>query len=193
MILRSARADDAAALAAVYAPYVRDTVISFEETPPDAAEMGRRLAQVQAAHAWLVCADGDAVLGYAYTSAHHARAAYRWSVDVAVYVHAAAHRRGVGRALYGALLPLAAAQGYATAHAGITLPNAASVALHERLGFTPVGIYRAVGFKRGAWHDVGWWSRPLAPRPTPPPEPRPPTAADWATALAAGTALLHRG
>jgi L-amino acid N-acyltransferase YncA len=141
----------------------------------------------------LVCADGDDVLGYAYTSPHRERAAYRWGVDVAVYVRGDAHRRGIGRALYGALLPLAAAQGYTAAYGGIALPNPSSVGLHESLGFTPIGVYRAVGYKLGAWHDVGWWERALAPETDPPGEPEPFAALREAPDVAAALAEAGRG
>src|SRR5262245_50204186 len=135
--------------------------------------MRTRIAQTMPRHPWLVYEDGDAVAGYAYASAHRARAAYRWSVDVAVYVSHTYHRRGVGRHLYSSLLAILIAQGYCSAYAGITLPNQASVGLHARLGFKPLTVYRRVGFKLGAWHDVGWWSRDLAPHLIPPREPRP--------------------
>lgn len=190
MLLRPATADDAAAVAAIYAPYVLETAITFEIEPPSADEMRRRIEKSWAAHAWLVCVAGDVPLGYAYTSQHRERAAYRWGVDVAVYVRRDAQRRGIGRALYTALLPLAGAQGYAAAYGGIALPNASSVGLHEALGFTHVGTYRGVGYKLGAWHDVGWWECPLAPRAAAPPEPHPASDDDLATALAAGNARL---
>ena len=192
--LRPATPDDAAGVAAIYAPYVRETPISFEIEPPDAGEMRRRIARSQAAHAWLVCAAGDALLGYAYTSAHSERAAYRWGVDVAVYVRDDARRRGVGCALYAALLRLATAQGYVVAYAGITLPNAASVGLHESLGFTPVGLYPAVGYKLGAWHDVGWWRLALRPASEAPVAPKGPdelSLAEWRVALASGARLVR--
>ena len=136
------------------------------------------------------------MLGYAYASRHRERAAYQWSVDVSVYVRADAHRRGIGRALYTALLRIVTAQGFYGAYAGITLPNASSVGLHEAMGFRAVGVYRAVGYKLGAWHDVGWWD--LDARCTPGVAPPPPlarrrrcaTSPEWNGALAAGQALL---
>ncbi len=138
-----------------------DGWVSFELDPPDAAEMARRIADYGESHAWLVAEiDGD-VAGYAYGSPHRARAAYASSCDVAVYVDPAYTRRGVGRALYTALFPLLAAKGSHAAFAGIALPNEASVGLHEAMGFTPVGIYREVGWKLGGWRDVGWWQRLL--------------------------------
>jgi len=115
------------------------------------------------------------VVGYAYGSKHRDRAAYAWSVDVSVYVDAAHHRAGIGRALYSSLLALLRLQGFYAAHAGITLPNVASVGLHESFGFRLVGIYAKVGYKRSAWHDVGWWQLPLRERkgkPAPPPRDR---------------------
>lgn len=162
-MIRTARLDDAAAIAAVYAPYVTSSVASFEEEPPDAAEVARRMSL---GYPWVV-ADEDGVIGYAYAGPHHARAGYRWSVTVSVYLAETAHRRGLGRALYGELFPLLARLGYVRAFAGITLPNDASVGLHEAVGFTPVGVYHAAGFKHGAWHDVSWWERLLVePLPT---------------------------
>lgn len=155
--------DDAAACAVIYAPYVTDTVISLEETPPTEAEMAARIARHAAGHAWLMAElDGEPV-GFAYGSQHRERASYRWATDVSVYVDRRAHRRGIGRQLYAALLETLARRGYYVACAGITLPNDASVALHESFGFVPVGIYRNVGFKFGAWHDVGWWQAQLRP------------------------------
>jgi L-amino acid N-acyltransferase YncA len=170
--VRMAGAGDAAALAAIYRPYVSDAVTSFEIDPPGAAEMARRIEVVLAVAPWLVALDdtGDPI-GYAYASRHAERAAYQWSVDVTVYIRQGSHRRGVGRALYAALFPLLRLQGVYVAHAGITLPNPASVGLHESFGFLPVGVYPAVGWKLGAWRDVGWWQLPLQPRPEVPAPP----------------------
>lgn len=171
--VRVARPEDAARIAAIYAPYVESTPITFEIDPPSADDMRERVERIQARWPWLVWEDGGRVLGYAYAGEHRARAAYRWCVEVAVYVAAGAQRRGVGRALYGALLPMLVLQGFRNAYAGITLPNPASVALHEAVGFVPLGVYRRVGWKLGAWHDVGWWSRDLAPHDALPSEPVP--------------------
>ena len=123
--------------------------------------MGERISRYGASHAWLAAELNGRVAGYAYSSPHRDRAAYASSCDVAVYVDPADGRQGIGRALYAALLPLLAAKGYHAAFAGIALPNEASVGLHEAMGFTPVGIYREVGWKLGAWRDVGWWQRLL--------------------------------
>lgn len=170
--IRLAGIDDAAAIADIYRPYVTGAATSFEIEPPDAREMAARIESVRLRAPWLVCTDAaGAPIGYAYASRHHERAAYQWSVNVAVYIHGQHHRRGVGRALYEMLFSLLRLQGYYVAHAGITLPNAASVRLHEALGFQPVGVYPSVGWKLGAWHDVGWWRlalQPLAATPLPP-------------------------
>jgi L-amino acid N-acyltransferase YncA len=166
---------DAAACAAIYAPFVRATAVSFEEDPPDAQAMRERIASTQLTHPWVVAQVASGVAGYAYASSHRVRGAYRWAADVGIYVDEQHRRRRVGRALYDTLLGLLAAQGFHVACAGITLPNPASVALHEAVGFTRVGIYRQIGFKNGSWHDVGWWQRRLTdPATVPPPQPGPP-------------------
>jgi L-amino acid N-acyltransferase YncA len=170
---------DAAACAAIYAVSVREGAASFEDVAPDAAEMAARITATQTGWPWLVAELDTAVAGYAYGSRHRERSAYRWATNVSVYVSAEHHRRGVGRALYGALLERLAAQGFRVACAGIALPNPASVALHEAVGFEPVGVYRNIGFKLGRWWDVGWWQVSLGPA-TPdqgaPPQPSPPPA-----------------
>lgn len=169
-IIRFAEPSDARGIADIYAPIVRGTAISFEDDPPGGEEMAGRVSAALHHAPWLVCADASGIAGYVYASRHRDRAAYRWSVDVSVYVRAADRRSGVGRALYTSLFALLRLQGFRAAHAGITLPNAASVALHESFGFRRIGVYPAVGFKLGRWHDVGWWQlelgdRALAPEP----------------------------
>jgi len=193
-MIRLATPDDAAPIAAIYAPAVTDGVISFELEPPDAEEMARRIVKTLARTPWLVCDHAGGVLGYAYASAHRERAAYRWSVDVSAYVRADVRRAGVARALYASLFAVLARQGFRNAYAGVALPNDASVGLHRAVGFTPVGVYRGVGYKLGAWHDVAWFERPLAPRVAEPPEPVPLSALDAEVlrdALAAGEPLLR--
>jgi phosphinothricin acetyltransferase len=170
-LLRRARPDDALYVAAIYAPIVRDTPISFEVDPPGEDEMRRRIELIGAVTPWLVCETPRGFAGYAYATRHRDRAAYRFSVDVSVYVHEAFRGRGVGAALYGALIPVLALQGFHRVYAGITLPNPASVRLHESVGFARVGVYREVGWKCGAWHDVGWWEHSLATTGDPPREP----------------------
>jgi L-amino acid N-acyltransferase YncA len=168
VVIRDADAADAARCADIYAPYVRDTAISFESQPPSAEEMADRIAAAQRAHAWLVLEDDGHVVGYAYGGPFASRAAYRWSTTVSVYVDPAGHRRGGGRALYEALLDRLAARGHRTALAGVALPNDASVGLHRALGFEPAGTYRRVGWKLGRWHDVAWFQRPLGDDDGPP-------------------------
>jgi phosphinothricin acetyltransferase len=188
--LRLAGPADARQVAEIYQPVVTGTSISFEEDVPTEREMEVRIGSALAFAPWLVCADGERVVGYAYASKHRERAAYRWCVDVSVYVREGCRRAGVGRALYTSLFALLRLQGFRAAHAGVTLPNEASVGLHESLGFRPVGVYPRVGFKLGRWHDVGWWQLPLLDRAG---EPAPTMSLDalrgsagWERALGAG-------
>jgi phosphinothricin acetyltransferase len=168
--VRTADVADAAACAAVYAPYVERSVASFEEVAPDAAVMAGRMLD-QPRLPWLVAVRDGVVVGFAYASRHRARPAYRWSVEVSVYLQESEHGRGTGRALYAELLDVVRSLGYVRAYAGITLPNVASVGLHESMGFTSIGVFSTVGFKHGKWHDVGWWQLPLCEPPAVPAEP----------------------
>jgi phosphinothricin acetyltransferase len=170
-MLRHADPRDGAACAEIYAPYVSDTAVSLEDVAPDAAEMAGRIEQFSATHAWLVAERDARIAGFAYACPHRARAGYRWAADVAVYVNPAHHGRGIGRELYEALFELLRRQGLYMAVAGITLPNAASVGLHQALGFVRVGTYASIGFKAGAWRDVEWWQLQLAEPPGAPSEP----------------------
>ncbi len=169
-IIRPAGPDDAGAIREIYAPIVANTVITFEIEPPSTDELRRRIEQTTVMFPWLVCDDGG-VQGYAYASRHRERLAYQWSVDVSVYVDPHSQGLGVGRRLYTALFEQLVRQGFGNAYAGVVLPNAASVGLHESLGFQPVGVYRSVGYKLGAWHDVGWWHLPLQTLPLSPAAP----------------------
>lgn len=171
-LIRLASPRDAENLHEIYAPLVRDTAVSFELEPPTVAEMRRRVEETLARFPWLVCEDNGEVLGYAYAGAHRARPAYQWSVDVSVYVHPGVRRSGIGAAVYTSLFALLALQGFYHAFAGITLPNPASVGLHESLGFRSVGVYRSVGFKLARWHDVGWWQLSLREPGGQPPSPK---------------------
>jgi L-amino acid N-acyltransferase YncA len=166
VIIRHADPDgDAAACAAIYAPSVTDGVASLEERAPEPHEMAERIRIVSRDYPWLAAEIDAEVVGYAYGARHHDRAAYRWSADVTVYISAAHQRRGIARALYGALLGLLERQGIYEVCAGVTLPNDGSVGLHESLGFRPIGVYRDVAFKFGRWYSVGWWQMSLRPRP----------------------------
>jgi phosphinothricin acetyltransferase len=159
--IRLAQEADADAIAMIYAPIVDATVISFETVAPDRQEMAQRVSETLRLYPWLVCELGGRIAGYAYASRHHERSAYQWSVNASVYVDAGRRGLGVGRGLYLSLFAILVAQGYFSAYAGVTLPNPASVGLHEAMGFEKVGVYRNVGFKFGAWHDVGWWQLAL--------------------------------
>ena len=173
--IRLANSGDAAGIRAIYAPVVRETPVSFEVVPPSVEEIGARVGKTLTRYPWLVCAAWGRLLGYAYAGGHSERAAYQWSVNVSVYVHARAKRMGVGQALYDTLFAILRLQGFVRAYAGITLPNAESVGFHESFGFTKVGTFRRVGYKLGAWHDVGYWQiaiqsskgRPAPPQPLP--------------------------
>jgi L-amino acid N-acyltransferase YncA len=193
--IRLATERDAEQVAAIYAPNVTDSIISFESEPPSADEMRRRIEGTLERYPWLVCERHGRVLGYAYAGAHGTRAAYQWSVDVSVYVHWETQRAGVGRALYTSLFAALKLQGFYNAYAGATLPNPASVGLHESVGFRAVGVYRGVGYKLGAWHDVVWWHLALRERVA---DPDPPAGLpsvlgleEWDAALASGLPLLR--
>ena len=164
-LVRDATVEDAAACAGIYAPYVRDTVVSFEVEPPTAGGMTARIEAALARHAWLVLEDDGRVVGYAYGGPFNPRAAYDWSTSVSVYTETGRRRTGAGRALYTALLDRLAARGFRTALAGVALPNEAIVGLHTAMGFEPVGTYRRIGWKLGRWHDVTWFQRPLGDAP----------------------------
>ena len=161
MLVRDATEDDAAACAAIYAPYVTDTAITFECEPPSVAEMARRIAAAQGTHAWLVLEEEQRVVGYAYGGLFRAREAWSWSCEVSVYLKTGRRRSGAGRALYEALLTRLAGRGYRTAVASMTLPNEASEGLHRAMGFEPVGVYPRIGWKFGTWHDVAFAQRAL--------------------------------
>jgi phosphinothricin acetyltransferase len=166
--IRDARADDAKTLLDIYAPFVTDTSVSFELTPPTVAEFEARIASAQTQWAWLVAEHEGAVAGYAYASAFRTRAAYRFTVETSAYVHPAHRGHGIAGALYRRLFEILALKGYANAYAGIALPNEASVAFHKSLGFTAVGVFHRAGWKFGRWHDVSWWEKALTDNPPSP-------------------------
>lgn len=159
--IRVANVDDAAACRAIYAPYVTDTVISFETEVPTVDAMAGRIADANRQHVWLVLEEGERMLGYAYAHSFASRPAYDWSCETSIYLARSAHRTGAGRALYAELLPRLVALGYRRAFAGVALPNEASVGIHRAFGFEQVGVFERVGWKNGAWHDVAWLQRDL--------------------------------
>ncbi|MFH0778932.1 MAG: arsinothricin resistance N-acetyltransferase ArsN1 family B [Candidatus Eisenbacteria bacterium] len=194
-MIRLVGEQDAEQTLAIYAPIVRTTAVSFEVEPPTVNEMRERIGDTIARFPWLVCEHGGTILGYAYSGEHRAREAYRWSVDVSVYVHPRARRSGVGRALYRSLFEILTLQGFFNAYARIALPNPASVALHRSQGFQLVGVFEAVGYKLGAWHDVSCWRLSLQAPVVPP---RPPIDIEtaqkspgWTAALTAGLQSLR--
>ena len=192
--IRLVTEDDAGQILEIYAPFCRETPVSFETQPPTLDEMRQRIGKTLKTHPWLVCDDDGLILGYAYASPHRERAAYIWSVDVSVYVREGRRRGGIGRALYSSLFALLKLQGYYNALAGTTLPNPGSIGLHQAMGFEPLGVYRNIGYKCGAWHDVAWWQLTLREANS---EPQPPLefqsflgSVAWNDALQAGSALL---
>ncbi len=194
--LRLATQADLAQIQAIYAPFCgEDSAVSFEVVPPDVAEIGRRVAAILPGYPWLVCEVDDAIAGYAYAGPHGGRAGYRWSVSTAIYIAAGQRRAGVGRALYTSLLAILRLQGFASAFAGTTLPNPASIGLHRAMGFEPVGVYRDVGYVGGIWLDTAWWQVSLCGRMV---APEPPLSLEavldtpgWNEAIAAGLACLR--
>lgn len=173
-LIRLAGEEDAAAIAAIYRPYVEGSRISFEDQAPDAPEMARRLrGEVPGRHPWFVAEEDGRLLGYAASSPFRTRRAYRWTVETGIYLADRAQGRGIGRALLSTLIAMLERQGYVAAIGAIALPNDASIALHEKLGFFHTGTYRKVGFKLGEWLDVGLWQKELAPRGPTPEEPLP--------------------
>jgi len=156
--IRPATAGDAAAIARIYAPYVRETTITFEEEPVTPAAMAQRMADAAGAGLpWLVATRAETVVGYAYAARWKGRCAYRYSVESTIYLDLGARRGGIGTVLYAALLERLRSRGYHAVIGGIALPNDASVRLHEKLGFRKVAHFPEVGFKLGRWVDVGYW------------------------------------
>jgi L-amino acid N-acyltransferase YncA len=171
LLLRVADATDAAAIRDIYAPHVEHAAVSFETAAPSVENMATRIVKLVATHPWLVAVVGDRIAGYTYAGPHRERAAYRWSVEVTAYVDPDFHGRGIGKRLYGALREVLKAQNYVNAYGIITLPNAASIALHEACGYRRCATFRHAGYKFGAWHDVGWWQLQIAAPSSIPPEP----------------------
>lgn len=178
MLIRHAEPErDAPGCVAVYGPFVEDSPVSFEEEVPSVEEYARRIERLNRTHAFLVADDGGRLAGFAYAGPHRERAAYRWSCEATVYLDPAYHRRGLGRALYSHLFGLLEARGYRTVVAGVTVPNDASIGLHQACGFIQIGIFPGIGWKAGSWRNVAWLYRPLGPvteSAVEPPSPGPP-------------------
>ena len=195
-IVRLATPDDARQVVEIYGPVVEKTCISFEIEPPGETVMRERISSTLALYPWLVCEEEGRLLGYAYASRHRERAAYQWSADASVYVRFGQGRSGVGRALYTSLFAGLRRLGLCAVHAGITMPNPPSVGFHESLGFRAVALFPAVGWKQGAWHDVGYFQKRLREEEG---EPAPLASmetllrsSEWEEALKAGTRQLAR-
>jgi L-amino acid N-acyltransferase YncA len=159
--IRAGTVDDAEQISEIYGHYVASSPASFEVEPPDAPEIRRRISASIDTYPWDVAGARERLLGYGYAGPLRPRAAYRFSVELSVYVRPDCLGLGIGRALMRSLLDGVTDRGFANAFAGVTLPNPASVGLFESFGFEPVGVFRNVGYKFGAWHDVGWWQLPL--------------------------------
>lgn len=156
--IRLATEGDSASILKIYAPYITDTVVTFEYQVPTEGEFKERIANIQKKYPWLVCEIDGSVVGYAYASRFREREAYKWSVGFSVYVDPGYHRKNIGKALYFALFQTLKLQGFYNAYAGVTIPNIKSEGLHESVGFKEIGIYQNVGYKFGSWHDVKWYS-----------------------------------
>lgn len=188
--IRMASEADAEQMLAIYGPVVQETIISFEYDPPSLAEFRGRVRATLELMPWLVCDNDSEIAGYAYASPYRTRVGYGWTCELTIYVHAGYHRCGIGKALYTSLFRCLALQGYCVAVATITIPNAASIALHESMGMRRIGTYEKVGYKHGRWLDDGVWQIELQPTPD---EPDPPVtwrqvadSPQWREALGAG-------
>ena len=193
--IRMATMGDAAQVQAIYAPFCEDSPVSFEDVPPSVAEMASRITTLTQSYPWLVCEQANGIVGYGYSCKYRERAAYRWAVEVSVYVAPGWRGKGIGKGLLAALSALLQAQGFFRAYGGVALPNPASVALLKSAGFKPVGVYEKVGFKCGTWHDVGWWVSILRDAMPDPAEPLRITELDsssvWQDAIRRGERLFE--
>lgn len=171
MIIRMANKKDASAILDIYNPYIEDTSFTFETEVPDLFDFQKRIDEYLDNWPWLVCEDNGKITGYAYGAKHRERKGYQWCVESSIYIHDDYLQRGIGKALYEALLEILKQQGYRNVYAVINLPNDKSVKFHENCGFTFFALYPNVGYKLGEWKNVGWWQKNLneySLEPTPP-------------------------
>ena len=168
MYIRTATPEDAPALLGIYAPYVRDTAITFEYQVPTSEEFADRIRNTLKKYPYLIAEENDELLGYTYASSFKVKAAYDWSVETSIYVRQGEHRRGVGSALYESLEACLRKQHICNLCACITYPNPASIAFHERLGYRTTAHFHSSGFKLGEWHDIVWMEKELCPHEIPP-------------------------
>ena len=159
--IREAVPGDAPALLDIYAPYIRDTVITFEYDVPTAEKFAARIEETAALHPYLVCERDGQIIGYAYAHRIRERAAYDWAAELSIYLAPEAHGQGVGTALYRCLIDLLEQQRLRILYGCVTLPNEKSQKLHEKLGFSLVGVWHGSGWKFDGWHDVGWFEKRL--------------------------------
>jgi len=159
--IRLAKDSDAGPILQIYAPYIKETSFTFETEVPSTAEFVKRIRSNLENWPWLVCEMDGVVAGYAYSSKYRERTGYQWCVECSVYVHDDFHRKGVGKALYIALIEISKLQGFRNLYAVINTPNDRSVAFHEQMGFKYFATYEKVGYKLGKWKNVGWWQLQL--------------------------------
>ena len=163
MTLRFVHPDDAEAILRIYAPYVEQTAATFETDVPKLSDFKSRIASISSQYPYLVCEQDGQIIGYAYATKHRERDAYRYDVDVSIYMKAAYHGNGAARSLYEKLFELLKAQGYYNAYAACVGSNVRSIAFHERCGFRVIGTHHNTGYKFGRWHDVVWMEREIRP------------------------------
>lgn len=156
--IRLATVEDAVPILDIYADYIRETTVTFETEVPSVEEFGKRIEKVLLSYPWLVCEVNGVVAGYAYASKHGERAAYKWSVDLSIYISEEYQRRNIATALYKALIVLLQRQGYVMGYAGVSVPNLKSEEFHKRFGFQEVGVFENAGYKLGEWRGVKWFA-----------------------------------
>ena len=157
MMIRPIEQSDIANVLAIYEYYIINSPATFEEEVPSLESFTERINTILEKYPYLVYEEDGEILGYAYAGPFRTRIAYRFSTEVSVYIHKDHFGKGLGKALYGALLPIVKKQGFHTAIGGLTMPNEASVRLHEHFGFKKVAEFQDSGFKFGQWHNTGFW------------------------------------